>query len=138
MEESPGVGIHGLTVLSVEEDVLVQINSIPCTARLGIQSNSFHCTRRPRIPDDGPCSCITDSHRIGEYLLHSLIRGKRFALLDAYGSKQASRLRIEQVERFFLNDRIDFFIKLEVICVNRIKLLSRTADEFHFRWVARL
>ena len=60
------------------------------------------------------------------------------ALPDADGGGQAAQFRIEEVDRFFLDDVIDFLIELEVVGMDGVDRNLRAADEFHLRRIAGL
>jgi hypothetical protein len=52
---------------------------------------------------------------------HAGIRRKGFALLDADGGQQAEELRIEIIDRFLLEDRVDLLEECHVVGMDGVE-----------------
>ena len=86
---------------------------------LGIPGGENQCARRR----------IADRCRIRQQRFQALVRCERLALFDTYCGQQAEKLRIDVVDRFFLDDRVDFLEVTVVVGVDRIERLAGQVDE---------
>ena len=87
----------------------------------------------PFVPEKGAYGRIAQLRGLRQNLLHPRVRGKGFALLDANGRKETTKLGVKEFDRLAINHGVEFFVELVVGGVNGIELRSRSLDELHLR-----
>lgn len=124
MEGDAGIGVHGLPVLAVEEDVAPGVGHQPGAVGVRKDAHTRHVLIGARIPDDDAGRGVANGHTIGQDLLHALIRGKLLALLDADGGEEPAGLSIQHLQRLVLNHLVQMVIELGVVGVDGVEGLA--------------
>ena len=125
---------------AIIENQLTVVHEVMAAGKRGIPLTIRIEIGRPiaRPKSEGSCRSVADCRCILQDLLHACIRCKWFSFLDADRGKESHKLWIKCIRRLILNHRIQLFIEVFIVRMNRIELFAREVVNFLLWWLVGL